>query len=841
MHLFSLWNIYFEMIYAVLFTTDHWILMTGSCHSFTVYLYEQITSSKMLQWMGGSRRKVTASRKSMHNRQKQYFEQRKRQQQAPGLENHNDVRNKRAHYQEEPRSLDILSLTNLATIAHGDYSSHINDLGSLQVDCKPSELSPAMMLKKITCQYFNNLEETCSTAFLNKLSAAGSPQYAPAGHSLSSKLDDCKMPGSPCEFISNNTGSKSKEQQEEVQNEVSILDLLGDDGPKGKPEGRSVPEAHVAFSVEGLGKVGMETPVHSPQPHKRGFPSPPKASRCMHSSASLKSVSYDLGLELNAIMHDVSMSMDDSLPEILCNSRGLFNDMVFTNRTKFMDSYLCPDVFENRTNNFNDKEEIILAETRNKQWKSRSDVLDDDFLDGGKYDVLWKKTPFCSDGYPSICPNSKSSEIYDYGFGDNYFLKKRTAVEAHKRSDTSAPSSPYFSYSTSEKEYDFLAFDQDRYPVLKERSNLDSMFDPPAWSFLKTEDSKDSMSLLSEESCSSAAVREERSNGLRSDQMKLKDCKINHLDELHMSFDKKYNLEKVLEDEMICTSLGRASGERNLAGMENDKSISNQLSLKAGYCSEKASSHQGILEPNRISLFKNERRPANEASLAPSCPKSSTETNTASFDCNILHEDKLFDLFPVPKLNPTADLIQRRSESKVPSECEPSSNFNCENVEQLSAPGIQFQKSEAHPLGAAVADCKDSCSEHEESKYEELLDGPKTRNPFEEAGETALPTEELPLHLKRSCIDEKSDLSDGRCPVQYEVSNRDPMKEKLGPEKSFVKMGGNKTDTSYQVMHESYVLQLMCVQKVLMEASGKDDGKKVRELPFVHQFGEKTC
>ena len=70
-----------------------------------------------------------------------------------------------------------------------------------------------------------------------------------------------------------------------------------------------------------------------------------------------------------AIIHDVSMSIDDSLPEIFCNSRGLLNDMGFTRRPKFMDSYVCPDVFENLTNNFNDEEEIIPAESRNKQWK----------------------------------------------------------------------------------------------------------------------------------------------------------------------------------------------------------------------------------------------------------------------------------------------------------------------------------------------------------------------------------------------------------------------------------------------------------------------------------------
>jgi len=35
--------------------------------------------------------------------------------------------------------------------------------------------------------------------------------------------------------------------------EVSVLDLLGDDGRNSISDGRPVPEAHVAFSVEGNG------------------------------------------------------------------------------------------------------------------------------------------------------------------------------------------------------------------------------------------------------------------------------------------------------------------------------------------------------------------------------------------------------------------------------------------------------------------------------------------------------------------------------------------------------------------------------------------------------------
>lgn len=68
----------------------------------------------------------------------------------------------------------------------------------------------------------------------------------------------------------------------------------------------------------------------------------------------------------------------------------------------------------------------------------------------------------------------------------------------------------------------------------------------------------------------------------------------------------------------------------------------------------------------------------------------------------------------------------------------------------------------------------------------------------------------------------------------------DTTKEKLGPEKSFVSMGRNKTDSSYQVMLESYVLQLLCVQKVLMEASVKEDGILSKKQKGWRQKGMRT-
>ncbi|KAK4774758.1 hypothetical protein SAY86_009693 [Trapa natans] len=52
---------------------------------------------------------------------------------------------------------------------------------------------------------------------------------------------------------------------------VSIMDFLGDDGTDINPEVKPVYEEHVAFSVHGLGRMGAETPINSPQRRSRTF------------------------------------------------------------------------------------------------------------------------------------------------------------------------------------------------------------------------------------------------------------------------------------------------------------------------------------------------------------------------------------------------------------------------------------------------------------------------------------------------------------------------------------------------------------------------------------------
>ncbi|KAM0889152.1 hypothetical protein ACQ4PT_027888 [Festuca glaucescens] len=118
----------------------------------------------MLQWTGGSRRQVYASRKSTQSRQRQYFEQKKRQQQRPGAENQDDTDGAggQAYGDQAPRSLDVLSLNNLAASSGRRNGSENADSAVPHVDRAIYNASPVEALKKIMSAYNTNPKETSS-------------------------------------------------------------------------------------------------------------------------------------------------------------------------------------------------------------------------------------------------------------------------------------------------------------------------------------------------------------------------------------------------------------------------------------------------------------------------------------------------------------------------------------------------------------------------------------------------------------------------------------------------------------------------------------------------------
>ncbi|KAI4383901.1 hypothetical protein MLD38_009690 [Melastoma candidum] len=187
----------------------------------------------MLQWMGGSRRKITTSRKSVQKRQKQYFELRKRrlwqQQQphSPGSTPCFSLKN------DESRSLDILCmLDDSSAPLTGEKDEHSNI----------------------------NASSVCGSAATH----VSADTTTEAGSPLKCQVDAVCQEKEGADFHARkenpNTGHVKC---------PSLLDLLGDHPIDGSAEIKPIKEEHVAFSVEGLGTVEVATPSQSPLANNR--------------------------------------------------------------------------------------------------------------------------------------------------------------------------------------------------------------------------------------------------------------------------------------------------------------------------------------------------------------------------------------------------------------------------------------------------------------------------------------------------------------------------------------------------------------------------------------------
>lgn len=188
---------------------------------------------------------MTATRRSTQRRQKQYFEQKKRQlrqQHVVGVESGADGINTCTQDHKKHRSLDILSLLNLSTVAH-ESSSHT-------VKCSPkvfpSTDTPVDPIEFKEAGTPSNRQAVTVPPMKTTSSAHGDYGNVSFQHG---KPDRWKISADP---------------------QLSVLELVGDDDSQHDESGAcpSAYETHVSFSVEGLGKVASVTPVNSP-PHAR--------------------------------------------------------------------------------------------------------------------------------------------------------------------------------------------------------------------------------------------------------------------------------------------------------------------------------------------------------------------------------------------------------------------------------------------------------------------------------------------------------------------------------------------------------------------------------------------
>ncbi|XP_051134643.1 uncharacterized protein LOC127253884 isoform X2 [Andrographis paniculata] len=218
----------------------------------------------MLQWMGGSRRKVTTSRKSTHKRQKQYFEQRKRQHQhTAGLEGYADGKHSHtSHY--ENRSLDLLSLANVATAAEEHKTRNLDARDDSDEDDFSSNNQDAHHLPSNIISEGIHVDQSETNEEKTSLNHEFEVEY--------SKMVPAHIPDQ-CEALAGKDNKHFDSFKLPNTHPVSVIDLVGDGGVSSNAEENPThaQESHVAFSIEGLGELEAKTPDHSPKINCRSF------------------------------------------------------------------------------------------------------------------------------------------------------------------------------------------------------------------------------------------------------------------------------------------------------------------------------------------------------------------------------------------------------------------------------------------------------------------------------------------------------------------------------------------------------------------------------------------
>ncbi|XP_020422852.1 uncharacterized protein LOC18775484 isoform X2 [Prunus persica] len=813
----------------------------------------------MLQWMGGSRRKVATSRKSTQQRQKQYFEQRRRQQQhqgqTTGLETYADGINISGQHHKEHRSLDILSFLNLSTTAQEHKSACPNRREDVEVNAsrmkyditKDPPTIPPKMVAPLNSVEFN--QARAESGFREEIASPKKvmPNHNKSFNELNSQPDNCRT------------------------DTDQLVDFFGDDGLNDYVEGSPVQEAHVAFSVEGLGKVGMETPVHSPKQPARTFTydcsSPLNAARQPKSFKNHKNLD-DFETEMDAMMQDINMPRCSSGLEFSTNSMDSFGYSKqklsrHDGHSGKLDSYYgSRRIFDHAENCSKDK------------WDGRRCFQDETSFIEWEHDLSWKRpSEMNCDSVDNFM--HRTYKTPDFTF-EGPFSPLRSATDITDKFDIlGAPS--YSKHQRSEYDHDFMISNGARHHTVGRSFDFGGATNQPDWSCFVT-DERDNLSLLSEESCSSSAVRVNAIDNSLSKSTRNR-SKRRH-DNAYAGPDYHANV----------TSTGKTHDKsrhdvhpENIAhGSGKCTKMSNSSKLKPSHYSN--SPFDEKLNPNS-NWFTEERYMSVNINSVCSSFHQKSDTNCPSAGSKLLFGDP-FSASPVPELH-----LDPRSPSKhsEPVASSPSGSFITEKFEFHDSPktskiGVGSTKTElfryspgntpspdlsAQESVSKVEGRKAESQRSEEFKLEEescIMDNglftenndemgaltSKSKNSeFKEAKDAApglkasVKSTYFPDHAEKASSSLKtlgkfeSKIDGKEYVVQtfkdhhgYEIplpcQHRTKEMEDAEPQerKKETKQQGDFVDSSCRVMMLQSYVQFLCVQKVLKEAAAQTGIKK---------------
>ncbi|KAK7305550.1 hypothetical protein VNO77_43456 [Canavalia gladiata] len=806
--------------------------------------------------------------------QKQYFEQRKRQQQnlqTMGSDNCSDSPGIIGQSLKENQSLDILNFLNLSTNFQqsNPLSPKGRDDGEIGMSTMPGSASknlPTIITHVDTTVNSCRFEEAkAGSPFCCQIEA--SPKKSAPDHQTTA------FNGPPNHW-------KTVTDQ---YSELSVMDLLCDDEPNATVEKCPTCEDHVSFSLEGLGKVGRETPAHSPEQQARipcSYSPLPKDGR----KSKLKNLNYvldDIELEMDIMTQDIKVSPTSSsdFPFKVKRSSAVVGDgKHFYDLTDINDSSISEEFFY-KTENSNedlwnekikrnvevtvtDEENIKLKKGKNENPPpfvnpACSSFHDKKFDNPMGYDTACKKT-FRMDSKSPEKLKSGAYKMESCAFEDllpkKWYLPQLSAPSPVSHNDIFdlkdgcmyGSAEPLASFSKDELENDF-----DFYAA--SRARFDGNFNAQN---LIPEDVRDNSSLLSEESSSSAAVRGESIAHLPSrtgeNRRKYRNVFASHRNSGNTK-DKKYksipNPSKRISSHYSNSILQEELDGHNRWKFEEKNASVDKSSVAASFCLDLEADFEVFRSKSRIEdpfivfttpELHNKGRPSfggfkNAAPLGDSPPCSFTSEKFAS-DCSTA--------FPNVRSWPTSPRLSPDFPFKGKSE--DASGFHCETSStEMSAQGsvskserkVKLQKdrhknfeqedifmgdNELTSEKKMAGDAPSSNNNHaHECGGAEDTDGKTTE---------CLVTADPPGHVEISSLLKKHDKQesqadkrksncDAETPLECEITNEE--KKIWQPEGRNTVSGKHNSEQislSGQMMFQSYVFQLLCVQKVLKEA-----------------------
>uniref|UniRef100_A0A803PVQ5 Uncharacterized protein n=1 Tax=Cannabis sativa TaxID=3483 RepID=A0A803PVQ5_CANSA len=584
--------------------------------------------------------------------QKQYFEQRKRQQQCQPqterCETYADEMDISGQQQKEHRSLDILSILNLSENAKERKSGCLSGRKNPDVNASTREYnitndSPVILPDRVVPANLVGIKE----------------QSIPSGfHMETSSLKNHRIsPRAPDSHNNalNGVDCKRDQRTSATEQEMSVLDLLGDDGLNGNVVENPGHEAHVAFSIEGLGKVGAETPVHSPQQSSRtfsyGISSPLKAAGRQKSSRKFNSLMDDLEFE---------DAMLDGLNDPLSNIEFSTNIMDSINSPD-NDSFTVRDSWQQ--DNCSSKRNSAFGHDNEDKWTGRPTFSHHRFFDEREHDTsrkTWQSQIHDSSADHFLYRNSEN-DMSDFSF-EGLHQPMRAGDRISSKFDLLDSTFSYARHPTAEYDHDYYMSNWNRAPTVENILDFKPETSPPDRFCFTTEDAIDNSSLQSEESCSSSAVRYQATGNFLSNssrQGRRRQCNVFAGSGDKHAFKKAFanvNKDDIQQENMASGSAKRINMINNLRSKPSYPS-----SLQRSFGAEDISFFEGAhttidMNPGSDSFNQN------------------LGTKNNSFHSDFLDEDP-FCKFPTPKLhggsNPSCDRFNCDS-----AECSPPELFN---------------------------------------------------------------------------------------------------------------------------------------------------------------------